>query len=66
MSLNPGSHSAGCKLLTSSIYECQTFQGGKGGGSSVDRVPLNGIHQPYRIYKLIKRLKWSSLGLTGS
>lgn len=66
ISLKPDSHSAGCKLLTSSIYECQTFQGGHGRGSRVESVPLNGIHQPYHIYKLIKRLKWSSLGLAGS
>lgn len=66
ISLKPDSHSAGCKLLTSSIYECQIFQGGKGGRSRVEGVPLNGIHQPYHIYKLIKRLKWSSLGLAGS
>lgn len=66
ISLKPDSHSAGCKLLTSSIYECQTFQGGKGGGSRAESVPLNGIHQPYHIYKLTKRTKWSSLELAGS
>lgn len=65
ISLKPDSHSAGCKSLTSSIYECQIFQGGKGGRSRVESVPLNGIHQPYHIYKLIKRLKWSSLRLAG-
>lgn len=66
ISLKPDSHSAGCKLLTSSIYECQIFHGGKGGRNRVESAPLNGIHQPYHIYKLIKRLKWSSLGLAGS
>lgn len=42
------------------------FRVGREGGSWVESIPLNGIHQPYRIYKLIKRRKRSSLRLAVS
>lgn len=50
---------AGCKCMTSLIYECHAFQ------REGRNVPLNDIHLPNPINKLIKKLKRSSWRSTG-